>query len=432
MTEHIIIPSEKTSEVPSYLITRDLENGDYKVNLLYLLTQIYKKRWLIMSITGLTTFATLLLSSLSVAPSYHAKIHLDKPVASQYQNIYTNLGITHFRIKSHLFNSFISMLNNKNNIMSFLDTSKTTDLMMLQKDNKKAPVEKSVLINKLLNNLSVKQLPDKTYELSMPAYDKQLSIDAAKAYITFTNKIVLDRLVKEQQAIANRKIKMLRGEINREIMQASYARKHEIKRLTDQQSLDMAIVNNQIERLKRVELMEKKLLLKELNSALKVAEKLGIKNLVPSNILIKGNSIETNEELPLRGTTYLKAQIAMIKDKPHSFSFEKNLSSLEDELISLKNNKQIESLKSRTTDVAYAPDIEEKLSKIKQLGSYSYNKSNIKSYKIVDQPVVQVVSGIKRHKLIILLGFFLGLLTSISIIVKNCNLIKPEEQNLLT
>lgn len=416
-----------------YLILNNQNDDPNGIDFFKLIVDLYKKRWFIISITTLCTLLTIGIT-LTLTPQYQTKTLLSKPNEDQFQALYRNTDRS--LSAAELFLRFVKTLSSKSNYISFLQESGLLDAT-LKKAKAVSGYQKQILLNKLALDYSVlitshyKNDPKDSYkdnslEVELLTRADQLDLNAQqnKSYIEYTNAKVLSHIAAGERSITQRKISNLKRSIELDLSKIATQRNNEVKRLVDQQSLTIAELNNKIDALKKRDLRDKQLRLLELNNALKIAESLGITSYdAPQQVNNHGVVIDVNQnrtDLYLRGTTYLKKEIALTKIQKHSLSFEKSLSALQEQLFIAQNNKKILALKNRTDDKPYIKGIEKKLTTLKHMESLSFDLSKINCFKIEGSHIIEKSPFKPSKKIIVILGFIFGLMiSSLFVIMQN-------------
>ncbi|MDI1351423.1 MAG: hypothetical protein PSV35_01430 [bacterium] len=173
----------------------------------------------------------------------------------------------------------------------------------------------------------------------------------------------------------------------------------------------------------RVKIIEKdlmdeknKLFKVELINALQIAKIMKIND--PSiNQQVKDKTVvidvnQNKTELYQHGVKYLKNTLAFLNQKPHTTSYEQQLSNLKHQLYLVKNNAKIAALKKINNNLAYTKNITQYLQTIKDLEALNFSRKDIHIFYLESMPYKSTPSS--PNKLcIILLGFILGLIISI-------------------
>ena len=413
-----------------YIIMNNQEYQNNTIDLLKLISDLYNKRWFILSLTALFTLLAIGRAFI-LTPKYEVKTVLTQPNADQIQVLHLN---TDSKLTgSDIFKKYVKTLSSKGNYISFLEQSGALDKSMTNFQTS-SDYDRKKQLNKLLLNYNVAIIyhtkldpkdayNDNSLEAELITRSSKLDLDASEnlAYIEYTNQKVLADVAKIKQSITHRKIEQLKKIMNQNESKVSLERHNEIKRLINQQSLSIDELNNKIDALNKRDLRDRELRLQELTNALKIAESLGITSYdTPQQVNNHGLIIDVNQntkDLYLRGTKYLKNEIAIIKEKKHTLNYEKQLSELQEQLYIAQNDKKIIALNNRTDDKPYIKGIEEKQTQLSHLQSLSFNIANIKLYKIEGAPIVETSPIKPNKKLIIMLGFILGFIFSTSYIM---------------
>lgn len=412
------------------------------INVFTLLADLYKKRWLVIGITGFCTLLAVIIA-LMIPPQYQVKTLLVKPHPSQYQSLYvnTNSSLT----GANLFAEFLKTLSKKSNYIQFLQDSGLLE-KSLKNPKTASENERKNVLNALSQNFNISIInhykndpkdafKDDSLEAELTTRSNKLDLQAMenKSYIEYTNKQVLSNITEGARSITNRKIQHLEKSIALNEIELSTRRHNDIKRLKDKQALKIALLHNKIAALKEADLRVQAIQQKELSNALKIADALGIKTYYAQSPNKLGNKdliidVNTNpKELYLRGSDYLKTLIAISKTQKHSIGYESKLSTLEEKLYLAMNNKKIIALEERTDDKPYIKNIEKKQSALKRLQALSFDLSDIKSYSIIGTPIVEVSPIKPNKKLIVLMGFILGfMIATLLIILSNAYLSRTQ------
>lgn len=416
-----------------YIVMNNQMDDTPSIDLFKLLSDLYKRKWLILATTALSTLLAFGLTRI-LTPQYQIRTTLTPPTADQFQSIFIN---TDSKITdTQLFKQFAKTLASKGNYLSFLQASGVVDAALQQAKNPNE-YSKQNLLNKLVLNFNVNitnhdkkdardVYKDNSIEAELFTRSNQLDLTASetKNYLEFTNTKVIAELAKNEKIITQRKITNLQDSLNQAEYSVATAQDNEIKRLTDQQKLKIAELNNQIHALKIHDLREREVQLQELTNALKIAKTLGInKYNEAQEVNNHGLVIDVNHnntELYLRGSNYLQNQINIIKSQKHTLAYERKISKLEEQLYIAKNDANILALKNRTDNKPYIKNIDKKLTQLKHLKSLSFDLSQTRSYRIDGEPTIQTTPIKPSKNVIIVLGCIIGfMLSSLYVVVRN-------------
>ncbi|KTD82739.1 hypothetical protein [Legionella waltersii] len=184
-----------------FLIIKSRTSEDLKINLLYLLKQIYNLKWPIFFIISFSLFTGVYFSS-HLKPQYVTNIILKKPekflylFPNIYNLIYMNNKESHYNPEFKLFLQFKNELKNAQNIEGFY---------------KEKPFNQS-----LKNTVLVQEKPDGYIYLSLTSDNQEMSKNALLEYVSLIdNKVLFDYVQKQKKIglnlikIRNDKIKLL-------------------------------------------------------------------------------------------------------------------------------------------------------------------------------------------------------------------------------
>ena len=408
----------------------DQNNRMDELDLFQLLSKVYEKRKLIITVTALSTLLATIFAFI-ISPVYQVQTTLSAPTKDQIQKIYLNTN-SHLS-STQLFHRFTKKLSYKGNIIHFLQYS---GLLEEALKKSKHPASKETRIN-TLNKLALSyqttfihhnandvkdNFKDNSLEALLSTSSSKLDLDAKnnRAYLTYTNLQILTDIIQEQRAIVEKKIKKLEKQIHLDLATVSLDRTFKIKQLENVQSLELAKINTQIEALKQRDLRDRQLQLQELNNALKIASALGItspntfQRVDNQGVVIDVNS--NRNDLYMRGTTYLKNAIEMVKKRPHTINYDRQLSALQEKIDIIKDDQTIIALKNRLDDKPYIKNIAQKQIELNRLKSLSYDLSNVKTYSINGMPMVETSPIKPKKRLILIFGFVIGALLSCFIV----------------
>lgn len=409
------------------------------INLLPLIFEFYKRRWTMLIIVvcclmvamGITYFR---------APQYNVSTFLVPPKPYQIQRLYLNTD-SNMSAKD-LFTLFTRKLSQPGVVVSYLQESGLID-KELKEQGIDSPLEKQRLINRIAKNYmvttviddtgiskdqkksadyTVKTFKDTSSNTQLVTLSSQPDLKASDnlGYIEYVNKKVISEIGLEQKAVAKAAIIRLERKINKQLAEVKAERENQIKRLLNQQNLDVAKIKTKIGTLTQKDLRDKRLGVEELNHHYQIAEALGITAYnAPRKIQGSGVIIDMNREqndLYLRGTKFFKHELALLKSKEHTLVYEKKLSKLQAKLASTLNNQDILALKNRTDDTPYVKQIEEQLVELNRLKSLSFDLNSVTCYYMEGQPIIDTTAT-KPYKSFILTAALIGILLSIFVII---------------
>lgn len=412
------------------LITNNGLNGSSGTDIVLLIAKLYEKRLLIAGVTCFFTMLALIISLL-LTPVYQVRTLIYKPNPNQIQELYNNTDSTISSQK--LFTKFLKTLSNPNNYMLFLQES---DLLNEALKNPKpaSEIAKQTALNQLAKNYRVSivhhtvqnikdSYQDSSIEAELSTLSNKLDLTAKnnKDYLAFTNQKVLAEVAESERSITQRKINKIKRTLKLSEAEVANQRKNAIKRMLNEQSLIISELNNKIDALKKRDLRDKQLRLKELHEALQIATALGITGYISPqratnhDLVIDLNS--NKKDLYLRGTAYLKKAIMLTKAEKHSLKYNQQLSALQEQLYLAQNNKKIMALQNRTDDKPYVKEIEKHQKELARLQALSFNISKIKCFNMIGNPIVET-KPIKPNKAILVIAaFLLSLLLTVFFII---------------
>ncbi|KTD04605.1 Wzz/FepE/Etk N-terminal domain-containing protein [Fluoribacter gormanii] len=414
---------------PQYLLVHDQTDTTQSIDFFDLLSVLFKKRALIAVITGLCTLCAILITFL-LPKTYEAKSNLVEPYPNQFQKLILNADLN--AQGPVLFNKFIKLLSKKSNIISFL---RENNLVIPEDQKARLSKEKlSHLLNVASKHFQVvvinhfkgdmkDSFNDNGKEAELVTFFPTLDLQATanKAYLAYTNQKALQKLISAQREIIQSKITKLTEQIQIRIATVTANRGNEIKQLIDKQNLSIAQLNNSIEALTKRDERDRQIRLQELEQALQIAQLLGItypnqvQKLKSQNIVVDVN--QNHNDLYLKGTTYLKKEIALLKATPHTLDYNKKISALQEKLHLVQNDKKIIALRERKDDRPYTKNIEQLQAELKRLKTLSFDVNGVNLFAMDGQPLVDSKPIKPKKGLIIVLGLILGFLLSCMIVL---------------
>ncbi|WP_454784951.1 Wzz/FepE/Etk N-terminal domain-containing protein [Legionella sp. WA2024007413] len=412
-----------------YLLMHQQTDDRSYIDFFSLLSALIKKRVFIAGVTALCTLCAILAAFL-LPKTYEVKSNIVEPYPYQFQKLIIN---TDLDIPGRLlFKKFVKRLSKKSNIISFL---KENNLVIPKDQETQISKEKRVhLLNKAAENYKVfvinhfkgdlkDNFKDNSQEAELVTLSRKLDLQARdnKAYLAYTNQKVLENIISTQKEIIQSKVIKLTETIHTRIGNVTASRNNEIKRLIEQQNLSIAQLNNNINALTKRDQRDRQIRLQELNQALQTAQLLGItypnqfQEIKNPNVVVDVGS--NRKDLYLKGTTYLKKEIAHLKENTHTLKYEKKLSILQEKIDILKNNATITALRERKDDTPYTNTIEKLQAELKHLNSLNFDVSGVNLYAMDGQPLVDSKPIKPKKGLIIALGLMMGFLLSCIIVL---------------
>lgn len=219
------------------------------------------------------------------------------------------------------------------------------------------------------------------------------------------------------------------NEIKREIRLLSQAlkvrRNNKIAQLTEENTLRKNQLQSQLNaRVAFVNAMRSDRI-KELQSALEVAESLNINNSKLPNQVTEAttdNERYSNDDLLLylRGTRLLKAELESLKKQDKDYIVDETVRQLEAEIKELDTNRQIDVLKTRESDRGFSEELQELEERLIQIDGRVFPESF--SINFQNTPAITPSQPLKPVKSkIILMGLFFAIF--ISLLVATCKIV---------
>ncbi|WP_454781375.1 Wzz/FepE/Etk N-terminal domain-containing protein [Legionella sp. WA2022007384] len=412
-----------------YLLMHQPTDDRSHIDFFNLFSALFKRKAFILGITGLCTLGAILAAFL-LPKTYEVRSNLIEPYPYQFQKIILN---TDLDIKGGLlFKKFVKRLSQKSNIISFLQENNI--VIPKDKESQISKEKRAHLLNKAAENYKVfiinhfkgdikDNFKDNSQEAELVTLSRSLDLQGKdnKAYLAYTNQKVLENLISTQQEVIQSKVTKLTEKINTRIGNVTASRNNEIKRLIEQQNLSIAHLNNNINALTKRDQRDRQIRLQELNQALQTAQLLGIKypnqfqEIKNQNVVVDVAS--NHNDLYLKGSTYLKKQIALLKENTHTLKYEKKLSALQEQLDILKNNATIAALRERKDDTPYTNKIEKLQAELNHLNTLNFDVSGVTLYAMDGQPLIDSKPIKPKKGLLIALGLMMGFLLSCVIVL---------------
>ncbi len=235
------------------------------------------------------------------------------------------------------------------------------------------------------------------------------------------------------EVLISNRLETLRDRL--EILRVGYkaSTESEIARLTEKDALKRSLLNDELEAL-RLELEERREhRIANLEEAIKIATRLGIKK--PTNPTSLGQEISTgsnvirtevnNQQAPLyfMGVDALTAERDALLERESDDFTSNRIIEIKKELKLLEANRQIEIYNARENEDLFLAEIAEVRKEISRLKKLKVDMDKLKLVRI-DEPSIEPLSPIKpKKKLIVLIGGLLGgmlgvMLALIRIVVK--------------
>lgn len=243
-------------------------------------------------------------------------------------------------------------------------------------------------------------------------------------FVDLVNERTVGMLKKDVEKEITQDIQQLNETINRKREFAKKLRLDEIQRLSEEDAIKRNSIENQIQAFKNKYIKDKKDTEIKLTEARDVAKKLGM---VESTAVTAENDSKNLPELminldnmPLytRGVNALAAEINAINIRKDDDAFMSGLRTLEHDLELLNENPRIIALKNRESDDPFISElrgIQEEINRLQFLDDRIMNDTSIKAA-VIDQYANVPDSRISpKRKLIVIIGFLIGLTISVFI-----------------
>lgn len=406
-----------------HLNNNQTNSQSFEIDMVLIIKKLYEHRKFIFISFSLWTI-TLIIIAFNIPEKYKIQTTLSQPNNNQIKQLYQNTDAIF--TPDQLFTKFSKQLNSQGNIINFIMSTGIVEgaiKHLKMKDNSK---ERINMAHNLLSDYKINfvhhrkedtkdNFNDDSTETILNTFSKDLDIQGkdSKAYIEYTNQMVLFSIVKEQQSIVDLKIKQLEKQIMMDLGGEVLERSYKIKTLENDNALKLAIINSKIQALKAKDTRDRSLQLEELQNALKIATMLGLNNpyqgqkVNDKNLKIEINS--NHHDLYLYGSTYLKNAIKELRSKEHTIGFYKQLSALQHAADIIKKDPTIPALKNRVDDKPYLMKLKDKEIELRRLKTLTFDVSNVKLYQYEGEPFIDTSANGKKRKLIIATGILFGI-----------------------
>jgi LPS O-antigen subunit length determinant protein (WzzB/FepE family) len=259
--------------------------------------------------------------------------------------------------------------------------------------------------------------PFKEISLSLPTSESELAAEYLGILIEHAQQNALASLTNDIQKVRDNRIQSIEEKLKTLSQAAKQIREAEISRLQEANQESILKLQQQIDLTVNKVRQDRENRIIQLTEALNTAESLGIKDPVTWDDLRpeRRSSQITNElgdsdfAVPLyfRGIRLLNAELNLLSQRENDKPFIGDLTSLEKEIIQLRNDPRIATLKARVTDTIFVEQYADLQRKLTDLLAQPTRFENT-MMAVVTQPALIPPSPMRNPLLIVLVGVILS------------------------
>lgn len=423
--------------------TQQPERYDDEIDLVELIANLWKEKWVIAASTLLITIIGGVYAFTST-PIYRASAQIQTPSSGDLAELNNTQIIS--TNPNKVFSDFLGLLESDAHKSRLINEHKPTIAEALGIPEDKITIETLNLENLYTINFPPKKKLENSLEPDIYSITTEGENRTALAKLINQNVELATAQLLNQWKLEFDKIKSVKSnKINSDFdllkQNTAERRENKITQLTEQHKLQIKNIQDELNGRKSYVLNIRKDRISELKEAIKIAGKLGIiqpstlSRLSRSNLEAPSSSsqVEVNTEIKgqgeplyLRGTNLLIAELESLESLSSKTFLDTRIRELETTLATLKNNREIEILKARESDKAFNEELQSLQEQLRKLDGTIFPQ-DIKISFLNDQPNTPA-KPIKPKKLLIivissLLGGIIGLFIAIGrIIYKNAKL----------
>ncbi|MBX2808834.1 MAG: hypothetical protein KTR20_09415 [Cellvibrionaceae bacterium] len=353
---------------------------DDEIDLIKLIAHLWRER-LTITLTVVIT-ACLGFAYLFMSPTvYQANTQLTLPTTADMTPI-NNTDIISLT-PEQAFSDFLNKLESKAHKSQFISNNKPliasatgTPEDLIKQDNL---LEKDIYSIAYPDTKKQKESikPD-IFTLSTTGIDRKAITTMLEETVSLATSSLIEEWKQEFLSLKNAEIKQTQRNFSLLEQALEERRNNKITKLTEETELSIKETQDRLKARKAFILSNRKDRIIELQEAIKIAEKLNLKTPSTLSALSQrqtgSGQIEVtteirnqNEPLYLRGTNLLNAELDNLKNLPSNIFLDTEVRALETKLLQLEENREIEILKTRTSDIAFDGGLQtlrEKLNKL--------------------------------------------------------------------
>lgn len=411
--------TEQTATRPNY---------DDEIDLIELCKNLWREKITIITCTAIVTLIGVLYL-LTTKPIYRSTAQIKAPTTAELATI----NNTHL-IKlgpDQAFSELLYMLSSNKFKLQLAEQFKQ-NIISIKGVPEETLDNQTYLLDYEINYPALKKednLTPKLYTLSTTGTDSALTAEMLNNIISLASKRLIEKWRESFNLLTRAAVEKRNAELALVTLDAREMRENTISRLKEDMRLNIKQLEDKITSKKSYVLKNRVNYIIQLQEALKIAEALNIKqpsslssmsNLATSGQISVNTEIRSEKEpLYLRGSTLLKAELESMRNLPKDTFLDSGIIKLETELQEISNNRKIEILRARKSDLAFIPRLQEIKEEIRRLIDMQFPPINID---FQNGAVITPQESIKPIKILILaisifLGGMLGFLVAVGRII---------------
>lgn len=392
------------------------------------LLETLKVEW--RKLTAFVLIGTLLavVLALSLPKGYRSEAFVSSPTAGDTEIINSGSadGISSNMLLFQFYTEFLSKDNVKlyalkNDLIKEIDQNSTSEV--LSEEQQKALMDFWSRFDAKFTDMFEVGPGENEYflKLTHSSDNEDYSVRLLNDYIGFINKLLLEKLVAENEIVKNQRIARLNTRVLLLKESEKFTRELEVERLGNHNNLKIKQLEIQKEEFIALGEKERMSKLAEAKEAYVIANNLGIKkSAYLGDMQIKGeneeggtkinvNLIDGNQsQLYMMGTDYLSVLIDILTDKTGDSLFSEQIHELEKQISETRKDPELSHLEERQIGDPYIKELPSLISEIEFLKSKTLNTENVQLVSIIQRAYLTGYPIKPPRKLIVVTGLLIS------------------------